>query len=118
MTTITSGTLSFSPELITAWATSQDSRNVIHTIIGRTDPDVTIKPAASRSGTLELLFLSASSAETARGILANGAIFTISDDETWINGLKFVMSGTIGAVLEDSTRNLWTLSADFTEVIP
>ena len=117
MTTITSGTLTFTPELVTAWATSQDSRNVIHDTIGKTDPDVTLKPASTRKGTLEMLFLSASAANTARGILTNGTIFTISDSETWLNGLKFVMSGTIEAVHEDETRNLWTMTAEYTEVI-
>ena len=96
MTTISSGTLTFTPELVTAWETSQTSRNVLHTIIGKADPDVTLKPSSTRSGTLEMLFLSASSANTARGILANG---------------------TISTVLEDTTRNLWTISADYTEVI-
>lgn len=118
MAKITSGTLFFSPQEITAWETEQQSRNVVHTIIGRTDPDVTIKPASSRSGTLELLFLTAADANTARGILTNGASFTISESTAWLNGLTFVMSGSITAVLEDTTRNLWTISADFTEIIP
>lgn len=118
MATITSGTNSFNPVLITAWETTQESRNVIHDIIGRTDPDVTLKPAASRSGTLEMLFTSASSAETARGILANGTTFTISDSETWLNGFDFVISGSITNALEDTTRHLWTIRADFREIIP
>lgn len=116
--TVTSGTLSFSPELITAWGTTQTSRNVIHTIIGRTDPDVTLLKSSTRTGTLEMLFLSASAADIARGILANGAVFTISGSETWLNGFDFVLAGNLTAVLEDTTRNLWTLSADFVEVIP
>lgn len=118
MATITAGTLTFSPQLITAWETSQDSRNVVHAIIGRADPDVTLKPASTRTGTLEMLFLSASAANTARGILGAGAIFTISDSETWLDGFNFVMSGTISAALEDETRQLWSVTADYTEVIP
>lgn len=117
MTTISSGTLTFTPELVTAWQVTQDSRNVLHTIIGKTDPDVTLKPSSTRSGTLEMLFTSASLANTARGILANGTIFTISDSETWLNGFDFVMSGAITSALEDETRRLWTITADFTEVI-
>jgi hypothetical protein len=118
MATITSGTNNFSPKLIIAWGTSQESRNVIHDIIGRTDPDVTLKAASSRSGTLEMLFETASAAETARGILANGTTFTISDSETWLDGFNFVMSGNIANVLEDTTRKVWVLEADFKEIIP
>jgi len=116
MATITSGTLTFTPQLITSWEVQQESRNVIHTIIGKASPDVTLKPAATRTGTLELLFTSASAANTARGVLAAGTIFTISDSETWLNGLTFVMSGAISTALEDETRKLWVISADFTEV--
>jgi hypothetical protein len=118
MATISSGILTFSPVLITAWSVSQESRNVVHTIIGRNDPDITLKPATTRTGTLELLFSSASAANTARGILANGTVFTITDSETWLNGLDFVMSGNISTALEDETRKMWTIQADFTEVIP
>ena len=115
--TISSGTLTFSPELITAWETSQESRNVIHAIIGKSDPDVTLKPSSTRTGTLELLFLSASAANTARGVLAAGTVFTISGSESWLNGIDFVMSGSISTALVDDTRKEWTISADFTEVI-
>ena len=118
MATITSGVLSFSPTLITAWETTQESRNVVHNIIGRTDPDVTLLKAATRTGTLEMLFTSATGAETARGILANGGVFTISDSEFWVNGFDFVLTGSLTASLEDETRDLWTLTADFVEVIP
>jgi len=117
MTTITTGSLSFTPELVTAWETSQASRNVLHTIIGKSDPDVTLKPSSTRSGTLEMLFLSASAANTARGILATGTIFTISESETWLNGLQFVLSGSISGALEDETRKLWIVTVDFTEVL-
>lgn len=117
MTTISSGTLTFTPELVTAWEVTQESRNVLHTIIGKTDPDVTLKPSSTRSGTLELLFTTATTADTARGILTQGTIFTISDSETWLNGLDFVMSGNVTTALEDETRRLWTITADFTEVI-
>lgn len=117
MATIASGTLTFSPELITGWTAGQESRNVIHNIIGRPDPDVTLKPAGTRTGTLEMLFLTATAATTARDVLANGTIFTITDSESWLNGLKFVMSGNISSALEDETRNMWTITADFTEVL-
>lgn len=118
MATITSGVLSFNPTLITAWETTQESRNVVHNIIGRTDPDVTLLKAATRTGTLEMLFTSATGAETARGILANGAVFTITDSEFWLDGFDFVITGNLSAALEDTTRDLWTIRADFVEVIP
>lgn len=116
MATITSGILTFTPSLITAWAVSQTSRNVVHEIMMRATPDVTLKPASSRSGTLDMLFSSSTEAEAARVALAAGTVFTISGAETWLEGFTFVASGTISATLDDSTRVLWTVSADFREV--
>lgn len=117
-TTITTGTTVITPEIITGWDTSQTSRNVIHEIIGRQDPDVTLQPAATRTGTLEMVFTSASAAETARNAFVNGTTFLIESDLTWLDGLTVVMNGTITATLEDVTRQLWTISADFQEVTP
>lgn len=117
-TTITTGATVITPEIITGWNTSQDSRNVIHEIIGRQDPDVTLQAAATRTGTLEMVFTSASAAETARQAFVNGTTFLIESDLTWLDGLTVVMNGSISTALEDVTRELWTISADFQEVTP
>jgi hypothetical protein len=117
-TTITAGSLSFTPDLFTGWQATQESRNVIHAIIGRTYPDVTLKPAQVRTGTLEMFFAVGSESFAARSILASGAVFTITSDETpWIDGLTFVLSGSILSALNDDSRSSWMLSADFQEVI-
>lgn len=117
-TTISSGASSFTPELVLGWNANQTSGNILHTIIGRTDPDVTLKAATLRSGTLEFLFLTSTAATAARAILEAGAAFSITADETWLTGFDFVLSGNLSSVLEDVTRNLWTISADFQEIIP
>lgn len=118
MITIASGTSSFNPASVTTWATSQTSRNVIHDIIGRADPDVTLKPASSRAGTLEMLFTSQSGAETARGILSKLGVFTITTaDPAWLNGFKFVIQGEVAVALDSTTQNAWVLTAGFKEVI-
>jgi hypothetical protein len=117
-TTITTGSTVITPEIITAWNTAQETRNVIHDIIGRQDPDVTLQPASTRNGTLEMVFTNSSDAETARNAFVNGTTFLIESDLTWLDGLTVVMNGSISAALEDTTRNLWTISADFVEVTP
>ena len=117
-TTITTGSTVITPEIITAWDVSQETRNVIHDIIGRQDPDVTLQAAATRTGTLEMVFTSATDANTAREAFVNGTTFLIESDLTWLDGLTVVMNGNISTALEDVTRNLWTISADFVEVTP
>lgn len=115
-TTITTGDTTITPTIITGWEASQDSRNVIHTIIGRPSPDVTLKPAALRSGTLEMVFETAADAEEARQLHTDAVVFTLtSTDQTTIN-MTYVVSGNIGSVLEDVTRNLWIITVDFQEI--
>jgi len=114
--TITDGTTVVTPELILGWDAAQDTRNVIHNIIGKSAPDVTLKPAGYRSGTLELLFTTSTAANTARVMLAQALPFLIESDEAWLDGVYFVVSGTISSALEDTTRKLWTISVDFQEV--
>lgn len=114
--TITDGTTVITPELILGWQAEQPSRNVIHEIIGKASPDVTLKPAGLRTGTLELLFLTATEAETARAMFLESQSFLIESDETWLDLFRFVASGNISSALEDTTRNMWTITFDFQEV--
>jgi hypothetical protein len=117
-TTITSGINTIAPHLVLGWSSNQESRTVVHAIMDRPDPDVTLKPASARTGTLQLLFLSATAADAARALLGTGAIFTVAGAETWLDGFRFVPAGTLGAALEDATRGLWVVAADFAEVLP
>ena len=73
--TISDGSTVITPQLILGWEAAQDSRNVIHSIIGKAEPDVTLKPATLRTGTLQLLFLTAAEASTARVMLIQALPF-------------------------------------------
>lgn len=117
-TIITSGDTTIEPLLVTGWEASQDSRNIIHTIIGRSTPDVTLKPAGLRSGTLELLFENATDADEARLLHADAVVFTLTSSELSQVDMTYVVAGSISSVLEDETRRLWTISVDFQEVTP
>lgn len=114
--TITDGTTVVTPQLILGWEAAQETRNVIHSVIGKAAPDVTLKPAGLRTGTLELLFLTAADALTARTMLTQALPFLIESDEAFLDNFRFVVSGSISSVLEDTTRSLWTISVDFQEV--
>lgn len=115
-TTITTGDTTITPTLVTGWEASQDSRNIIHTIIGRSTPDVTLKPASLRTGTLEMLFENATDADEARTVHMDAAVFTLTSSELSQVNMSYVVAGSISSVLEDETRRLWTLAVDFQEV--
>lgn len=115
-TTITSGTTTITPTLVLGWEANQDSRNIIHTIIGRSSPDVTLKPAALRSGTLEMLFETATAANNARLLHADAAVFTLTSSEQPLANMTYVVGNDISSVLEDTTRSLWQLNVSFQEI--
>lgn len=117
-TSISTGTTTITPELVLGWSTSQDSRNVIHSIIGRSDPEVTLQPANLRTGTMELFFLSEAEAEEARLIHSSAAIFTLYSDEITSANLYYVVTGSISMALEDETRRYWTVTVDYQEILP
>lgn len=115
-TTITSGSTTLTPELVLGWESVQDSRNIVHPIIGSANPDVTLKPANLRTGTLEMLFLTAADAEEARIAHATLGVFQLVSTEITYADMYYVVSGSINTTLEDVTRHLWTFSIDFQEV--
>lgn len=117
-TTISSGIHATTPSLIKSWSSSQEARNVVHNIIGRSDPDITLKPAGKRTGTLELFYTTKTAAETARELFALPLVFvTDSTDETWLDGFRFVANGNISAVLDGDDFTSWHISVDFQEVL-
>jgi hypothetical protein len=115
-TTITTGSTTITPVLVLGWETSQESRNIIHSIIGRSDPDVTLQPANLRTATLQLFFTTEAEAEEARTLHSAAAVFYLDSDEIAAANLYYVVSGSISAALEDETRKYWIVSVDYQEI--
>lgn len=116
-TTISDGTTTITPELVLGYQANQETRNVLHTILGNATPDVTLRPANLRTGTLEMLFLTAEDANVAREMHTYPIVLTFSSTEIPYADMQYVPAGTVSTVLEDETRSLWTFSVDFQEVI-
>jgi hypothetical protein len=117
MTTLISrGSTSVTPITVMGYKTARASGNVVHEILGRTDPDVTLRAAALRTGTLEFLFASHADAQAAEAILAGVGVITLADSDLPDIGMRFVLSGTLEMELEQTSRTAWTVTADYTEV--
>lgn len=116
--TITGGASVITPTLVTELSEANTGRNIVHRIIGRTDPDVTLRAASLRTGTLELAFLSEADSHTARNVLATGGLFTLNSPDRPTLAMKFVVAdnGRISRAIEDTTRNAWTIAVDYAEV--
>lgn len=119
MTTISDGTTTITPELVLGYETAQAGRNIVHDILGRPDPDVSLAPAALRAGTLNLFFLTAADADACRKLHARAAVFTYSATDTASTSMRYVLdSAGIGQALEDQTRKRWTVTIAYREVAP
>lgn len=107
------------PTLILGYEARQESSNIVHTVLGRTNPDVTLRPAQMRTGSLSLLFAAPTAeadSDAARQVLATAGVLSLmSSDRTTVD-MAFVTSGSITRRLDEQTRNRWLVSFDFQEV--
>lgn len=118
-TVITSGALTIAPQIFLNVTSDQSSGNIVHPILGRSNPDVTLRPATLRTGVIEMGF-SGPNSETdsalARTILAGGGVFALSSTDRASVSMSFVTSGRINRELEDTSRNAWVVRVDYQEV--
>lgn len=119
MTTLHNGTDTVTPVLVTGYVSQRETQSVVHRIIGRADPDVSLRPAALRTGTLELLFDSEADAEAAELAHAGSAVWTLTDTDRSTVGMIYVVAdGSITRTLDDETRDYWLVAVPFVEVSP
>jgi hypothetical protein len=78
-TTLTSGATVITPNTVDGYQSARPAQTIIHRVIGRADPDVTLRPAGTRTGTLELVFGVEATAIAAEQALAGADVWTLSD---------------------------------------
>ena len=115
-TTITSGATVITPELVTGWESNNDTFNIVHDILSRSTPDITLRGSTTRSGTLTMLFLTEASCETARALHAGANVLTLASTEITAANFDYIVAGAIATTLETTTRQLWTLTVDYREI--
>jgi hypothetical protein len=115
-TTITYNSTTITPKLVLGWETSQDTSNVIHEILGKTSPDVTLRGAKMRTGTLTTLWETATAADTCRTLHSNAGVFTLASTEVSQASMHYVVAGVVTTTLDTESVSVWTVSIDFQEV--
>jgi len=115
-TTITLGVQSVYPELVTGYDSRRESGNLLHTIIGRADPDVTLKAAGLRQGTLEVWCPSHSSVLEVEALHAQVGVLHLTDDDAPGVAMHYVVSGAIDVTPEFGTPR-WLVRVAYAEVI-
>ncbi|WP_157540754.1 hypothetical protein [Microbacterium sp. XT11] len=107
------------PKVVQGFESARAARTIVHTILGRADPDITYRPAALRSGTLTLVFANGADAAAAEAVLVMPQTFTLSDTAVPQVAMKFVVAGgDVVRTLDDGTRTVWTVKIPFREVAP
>lgn len=104
------------PLLILAYGFSRESRNIVLDLMGSTYPAVFLREAQSRSGTLTMLFDSASASNDADAIFQSVNRFHFQELAA-AQDFHFIRSGPVTAVKLEA-RNMWTVAVGFREVAP
>lgn len=115
-TTISNGVTTLTPLLILGYESTATSQNIVHPIIGAQEPDVTLRAAGMRTGTLSFLFADQTSAYAAEQMHVAGGMFQLRDDDLDTILMAYVTTDKIVRTLDAEGRRRWTLAVDFQEV--
>jgi hypothetical protein len=107
---------SITPEVIEGFEASREARSIVHHVLGRSDPDITLRPAGMRTGTLTLVFADGAAAAAAEAALRVPQVLTLADPEVPEVAMPFVV--TDGEIVQriNESRKSWTLELPFQEV--
>lgn len=106
------------PAVVDGWRMSREARTRVHTILGRSEPDVTFRPAGLRKGVLRCVFATEADARAADAVFATPQVLVFGDsDRPTLAGSFVVADGDIEVELDDVTRNAWIVTVPFQEVV-
>jgi len=92
-------------------------RNVLHEILGRTDPDVVRRPAATRAGQLQLMLPSYGDEVALEQLHADAWSLQLVDDEHPAANMQYVVSGDMAVSLDPASGVRGLLTVPFREVL-
>lgn len=118
-TTIHGATTSVTPDLVLELRWTREARTIVHQLLSRQDPDVTIRPTGLRSGDLACYVEDRATADTLAALAASGEVLTItSDDDDLLDGLALVVAGDIVVELDTQTLTRSLVTVPYREVLP
>ncbi|MBN9207282.1 MAG: hypothetical protein J0H96_01300 [Microbacterium ginsengisoli] len=113
--TITTSSTTITPDAVDGFESQRAAGTLVHPILGSSSPDITLRPARLRSGTLRLVFLSETAAKAAEDALSAAAVFTLTTDRTTLPS-TLVITDRITRALDDATRAAWIVTVGYQEV--
>lgn len=88
--TLTSGSTTIAPIAFSDYTSEQEGGSIRHEILGRTNPDVTLRPAGLRTGSFTLDFASETASSSARTALTAAAAWTLTHTERTSVNMRFI----------------------------
>lgn len=117
-TTITGTGVASYPLLVTQWSATSNTRHLVHEVLGNPWPDVTLQPAAPRTGSMSALFDYEAAASLLYAALRGTQVLTFSDDDTATTGMLFIANGSVTIATDSQNQDFWTVTWEFLEIQP
>lgn len=110
---ITNGTTTVAPLSLSAYSSDQAGGAIVHDILGRSTPDVTLRPLEMRTGSLVLDFATEALSSDARNALSASSSWTLTHSERTSVNMRFIVR-RLSRAIENNGR--WMLSVTWEEV--
>lgn len=118
MTTITHGAGVITPTIVDGYSARRTANTVVHDILNRSNPDVSLRAFGLRSGALTLVFADQTTALDAYAVLSVPQVLSIMDPDVESIGMSFVVAdGDLEIALDEETRSVYVVTVPFREVI-
>lgn len=116
-TTLLIGAAAFTPTSVETVDVSRAGRTLVHDVLGRSNPDVTLRAGGLRIGTLALVFSTEADSKAAFDALAVGVVAQVTSSAASLT-FSFVVPDGQDIALSRARAGFWTLSVPFQEVQP
>lgn len=114
--TLTRGATTLTPFDVLGWDSTRESRTVLHQPIDNPVPEVTGRPAAPRSGTLRLFFVSLDDAQAAEDAHAQPGPWLLVDPDGWFRTMRYVVTGPVRLASTSDDGDRWLVEVGYQEV--
>lgn len=105
------------PVMLLEYETETESNNVLHRIIGKGEPDVSLADDTTKMGTLHLFFDTKADAWEAFTLLRDTSIWTLSDTDHEEINMDFARQARMKLRLDSVSRRRWIIEMDYQEII-
>lgn len=105
------------PVMLLEYEAEVASHNIIHSIIGKGDPDVSLADDSTKIGTLHLFFDTKADAWNAFNALRDVSVWTLNDTDHPEIDMDFTRRDRMKIRLDMVSRRRWIVEMDYQEII-